>query len=87
MIDTHVHFLNDVPRLASPEFIPTTQDVLHSRIQTTSAKIEKYQIDGTNFEICDVGEFLFVYLRLVIVQWGGRRLGISYVLLLKSGMD
>lgn len=55
VIDAHKDYLNDITRIASKEFKPTTQDVLISRVRTTQVVQEKYLIDGINFEVYDVG--------------------------------
>lgn len=55
VVDTHIDFLNDIPRIASPDYRPTTHDVLIARIRTTQVVMEKYNINGTDYEIYDVG--------------------------------
>jgi len=55
VIDSHKDFLQDVGRIASPTYRPTTQDVLVSRVRTTQVIVEKYDIDGVEFEMYDVG--------------------------------
>lgn len=55
VIDSHKDFLNDIRRIASTSFKPTTQDLLLSRVRTTQVIVEKYNIDGIDFEMYDVG--------------------------------
>jgi GTPase SAR1 family protein len=55
VIDSHKEYLNDIPRIASPDYKPTTQDVLIARVRTTQVVMEKYRIDGIDFEMYDVG--------------------------------
>lgn len=55
VIDGHKEFLQDVSRVASPNFKPTTQDVLLARVKTTQVVMERYRIDGIEFEMYDVG--------------------------------
>jgi len=55
VIDSHKDFLNDARRIASPSYKPTTQDLLLSRVRTTQVIVEKYNIDGIDFEMYDVG--------------------------------
>eukprot|EP00804_Cyclotella_cryptica_P017058 CCRYP_003301-RA/>CCRYP_003301-RA protein AED:0.07 eAED:0.07 QI:319/1/1/1/1/1/3/344/420 len=55
VIDSHKNYLNDITRIASPSYKPTTQDVLIARVRTTQVVQEKYRIDGIDFEIYDVG--------------------------------
>jgi len=53
--DTHIAFLNSIPRLASPSYCPTDQDILNCRVRTTDIIVHTYDIDGTRFEMYDVG--------------------------------
>ena len=53
--DSHSEYLSDLQRIASPEYIPTEHDILISRVRTTQINVEKYEIDGAEFEIYDVG--------------------------------
>jgi len=55
IIDSHKEYLNDIPRLSSQDYRPTTQDVLIARVRTTQVVMEKYRIDGIDFEMYDVG--------------------------------
>jgi len=55
IIDAHKEYLNEITRIASPDFKPTVQDVLIARVRTTQVAMEKYRIDGTDFEMYDVG--------------------------------
>ena len=55
VVDSHKEFLNDIPRIASPDYKPTTQDVLIARVRTTQVAKERYRIDGIDFEMYDVG--------------------------------
>lgn len=53
--ESHKEYLKDLSRIASPEYIPTDQDVLLARIRTTQVTMEKYHIDGIDFEVYDIG--------------------------------
>ncbi|KAL7553139.1 hypothetical protein ACHAWF_016404 [Thalassiosira exigua] len=55
VIDSHKEYLNDITRIASPDYKPTTQDILIARVRTTQVVMEKYRIDGIDFEMYDVG--------------------------------
>lgn len=55
VIDAHIDYLNDIHRIASPDFKPTKKDVLIARVRTTQVVCEKYFIKGTQFEMYDVG--------------------------------
>ena len=55
IIDGHKHYLNSLERIAASDYVPTVEDVLLSRLQTTRAVLEHYFIDGVDFEMVDVG--------------------------------
>lgn len=55
IIDGHKDFLDDIDRVASKTFKPTQQDVLLARVKTTQVVMERYRIDGIDFEMYDVG--------------------------------
>lgn len=55
MIDSHKEYLQDIMRIAAPTFRPTTQDILLARVKTTQVVMERYRIDGIEFEMYDVG--------------------------------
>lgn len=55
IIDSHKEYLNDISRIASPDYKPTIQDVLIARVRTTQVCMETYRIDGIDFEMYDVG--------------------------------
>jgi len=55
IIDGHKEFLESLDRLASKSFKPTQQDVLLARVKTTQVVMERYRIDGIDFEMYDVG--------------------------------
>jgi GTPase SAR1 family protein len=55
IIDGHKDYLQDMSRIASPQFRPTQQDILLSRVKTTQVVMERYRIDNIDFEMFDVG--------------------------------
>mmetsp|Transcript_17226 Transcript_17226/g.39808 ORF Transcript_17226/g.39808 Transcript_17226/m.39808 type:complete len:405 (+) Transcript_17226:347-1561(+) len=55
IIDGHKEFLDSVDRIAAKNFKPTQQDVLLARVKTTQVVMERYRIDGIDFEMYDVG--------------------------------
>ncbi|ACI65128.1 predicted protein [Phaeodactylum tricornutum CCAP 1055/1] len=55
VIDGHKEYLQDLPRIASPDFQPTQQDILLARVKTNQVVMERYRIDGIEFEMYDVG--------------------------------
>lgn len=55
VVDGHKEFLDDITRIASPDFRPTKRDVLVARVRTTQVIVEKYRIKGMRYEMYDVG--------------------------------
>jgi len=53
--DSHKDYLQDLTRIASPDYVPTTQDILITRVRTTQIIIERYIFDNILFEVYDVG--------------------------------
>ena len=53
--DSHNEYLSDLTRIASTKYIPTEHDILISRVRTTQVTVEKYTIEGIEFEVYDVG--------------------------------
>mmetsp|Transcript_18963 Transcript_18963/g.26690 ORF Transcript_18963/g.26690 Transcript_18963/m.26690 type:complete len:431 (+) Transcript_18963:248-1540(+) len=53
--DSHKEYLQDLTRIASADYRPTQQDILMSRVRTTQIIMERYHIDGVDFEMYDVG--------------------------------
>mmetsp|Transcript_46776 Transcript_46776/g.69188 ORF Transcript_46776/g.69188 Transcript_46776/m.69188 type:complete len:405 (+) Transcript_46776:177-1391(+) len=55
VIDSHREFLQDLNRIASEDYIPTPYDVLVTRLRTKHAVMERYCVDGIDYEMTDVG--------------------------------
>lgn len=55
VIDGHKEYFQDIMRISAPSFKPTTQDILLARVRTTQVVMERYRIDGIDFEMYDVG--------------------------------
>ena len=53
--DSHNEYLSDLTRIASIKYKPTEHDILISRVRTTQVTVEKYTIEGIEFEVYDVG--------------------------------
>lgn len=53
--DSHNEYFQDLTRIASPTYIPTEYDILISRVRTTQVTVERYLIDGIEFEVYDAG--------------------------------
>eukprot|EP00727_Mastigamoeba_balamuthi_P007997 m51a1_g3818 putative guanine nucleotide-binding protein g subunit alpha-3 (359) ;mRNA; r:275995-277471 len=53
--DSARYYFEAIDRMASPRYIPTDQDVLHTRIKTTGINEIKFFIGETPFKMLDVG--------------------------------
>jgi len=53
--DSAQYYFTDVDRLAAPNYIPTEQDVLRSRVRTTGIVQSDFVIKNMNFSMFDVG--------------------------------
>ncbi|CAI4223390.1 unnamed protein product [Auanema sp. JU1783] len=53
--ESGVHFLSSIDRIASPDYKPTEQDILLSRIKTTGIVEVKFQMKNVDFRVFDVG--------------------------------
>eukprot|EP00586_Coscinodiscus_wailesii_P002352 CAMPEP_0172480206 /NCGR_PEP_ID=MMETSP1066-20121228/5245_1 /TAXON_ID=671091 /ORGANISM="Coscinodiscus wailesii, Strain CCMP2513" /LENGTH=430 /DNA_ID=CAMNT_0013241333 /DNA_START=392 /DNA_END=1684 /DNA_ORIENTATION=+ len=55
VIDGHKDYLSDLARISSKSFKPSQQDILLARMRTQQVIMERYTIDGIDFEMYDVG--------------------------------
>jgi len=55
LIDSASYYFSHLQRIASPNFIPTEQDVLRCRAKTTGIIELKFTIENTQFLLVDVG--------------------------------
>ena len=53
--DSTKHFLDQVERLAADEYLPTLDDVLHSRVRTSGVISKDFIINNVPFQMYDVG--------------------------------
>jgi len=53
--DSTKYFMENIDRVMIPEYIPTTEDILRSRVRTDGAIEEKFVIDDYTFRMIDVG--------------------------------
>jgi len=53
--DSCKYYLDDIKRVTTPNYVPTDQDILRSRIQTTGIIETKFEIDAKSFVLVDVG--------------------------------
>lgn len=53
--DSASYFLNALPRISCPDYIPTQEDVLRTRVKTTGIIETKFTYRGLLFKLFDVG--------------------------------
>ncbi|CAJ0937425.1 unnamed protein product, partial [Mesorhabditis belari] len=53
--DSGVPFLDNLPRLSAPNYVPTEQDLLRTRIKTTGITEVLFELKGLTFRVIDVG--------------------------------
>ncbi|VIO86336.1 Uncharacterized protein BM_BM5336 [Brugia malayi] len=53
--DSAKYFLDSLPRLSSPNYLPTEQDLLRTRIKTTGITEVHFELKGLTFRVIDVG--------------------------------
>lgn len=53
--DSAGYFLDSLPRISDPDYIPTQQDVLRTRVKTTGIIETEFRYKGLLFKLCDVG--------------------------------
>ena len=53
--DSAQYFLSDVGRLCAPDYVPSDQDVLRSRVKTTGIVKIEFVVNKTTFRMFDVG--------------------------------
>jgi tRNA U34 5-carboxymethylaminomethyl modifying GTPase MnmE/TrmE len=57
VLDSLEHYMKpeNLDRICESNYIPTEQDILHARVRTSGIVEERYEIDGVNFTMFDVG--------------------------------
>lgn len=53
--DSAIYFLNEIDRIGSPNYIPTQQDVLRTRVKSTGIVETQFTFKGLHFRMVDVG--------------------------------
>ncbi|PVU93081.1 hypothetical protein BB561_003483 [Smittium simulii] len=53
--DSAQYYFNSIDRLSQPEFIPTNQDVLKSRVKTTGINETSFKVGELTYRMLDVG--------------------------------
>lgn len=55
LVESVQFYFNKIDTIKQPTYVPTEEDILFSRIRTTGIVTERYVIDGSTFEMYDVG--------------------------------
>ncbi|KAJ3168798.1 guanine nucleotide-binding protein subunit alpha [Geranomyces variabilis] len=55
LIDSCKYYLDEAARVCGPTYTPNDQDILRSRVMTTTITENKFSINGVTFRIFDVG--------------------------------
>lgn len=55
LLDSAKYFLSSVERIAEPNYVPTDQDILRSRIQTTGIVETSFEYKSYSYIVTDVG--------------------------------
>lgn len=53
--DSAKFFFDKVHDIAAPEYVPTVEDIVKTRVRTTGILEESYTVDGVDFVVYDVG--------------------------------
>jgi hypothetical protein len=53
--DSAIYFFDKVSEIASSNYMPTQQDHLRIRVRTTGIVETQFEIEGSQFKLCDVG--------------------------------
>ena len=55
IIESVKYYFDQLDTIAAPNYIPTKDDILYTRVRTSGVVTEKYDIENTPFEMYDVG--------------------------------
>jgi hypothetical protein len=55
LLDSAQYLFDNAPRIGSPDFVPTQQDILRARLRTSGIVERLIPINGTDFRFIDVG--------------------------------
>jgi len=55
LIESVQYYFNKIDTIKLPDYLPDQDDILYSRVRTSGIVTESYVIDGTTFEMYDVG--------------------------------
>mmetsp|Transcript_19673 Transcript_19673/g.59582 ORF Transcript_19673/g.59582 Transcript_19673/m.59582 type:complete len:352 (-) Transcript_19673:286-1341(-) len=55
IVESVKFYFGDIDRIMQPDFLATQNDMLYARVRTSGIVTERYEIDGSIFEMYDVG--------------------------------
>ena len=55
IIESVKYYFEQLETIGSPDYVPTKDDILYTRVRTSGIVTEKYDIEATPFEMYDVG--------------------------------
>ena len=55
IIESVKYYFDQLETIGSPNYVPTKDDILYTRVRTSGVVTEKYDIESTPFEMYDVG--------------------------------
>ncbi len=55
IIESVQYYFNKIDQIKMPGYLPDKDDIIYSRVRTSGIVTERYKIDGTVFEMYDVG--------------------------------
>jgi hypothetical protein len=53
--DSAVYYFERIDEIAAPEYVPTEQDILRSRVKTSGIVVNDFLVEGNEFKMIDVG--------------------------------
>lgn len=53
--DSAVYYFNSIDRMAAPDYLPTDQDILRSRVKTTGITETTFKVSDLTYKLFDVG--------------------------------
>lgn len=62
VIESVQYYFNKIDVIKMPDYLPDKDDILFSRVRTSGIVTERYLIDGTVFEMYDVGGQVRIYM-------------------------
>jgi GTPase SAR1 family protein len=55
IVETNKKFFDDIERIMDFDYVPSEEDILHTRVRTSGIIKKEYNIDDVNFQMFDVG--------------------------------